>query len=86
MGWGWRDSNFLGTVAVSFVISIMFNLITRIDQMLGRGVLAKFLTGYYYRPREEERIFMFLDLAGSTELAERIGPHGFPPAHERVHS
>ena len=73
-GWGWRDSNFLGTVAVSFVISIMFNVITRIDQMLGRGVLAKFLTGYYYRPREEERIFMFLDLAGSTELAERIGP------------
>ena len=56
---------------MSFVISIMFNVITRIDEMLGRGVLAKFFTGYYYRPREEERIFMFLDLAGSTELAER---------------
>ena len=76
-GWGWRGGNFLGTVAVSFVISIMFNVITRIDQMLGRGVLAKFLTGYYYRPREEKQIFMFLDLAGSTELAERIGPLAF---------
>ena len=45
--------------------------------MLGRGVLAKFLTGCYYRPREEERIFMFIDLVGSTELAERIGHLAF---------
>ena len=77
VGWGWRDGNFLSTVAVSFAISIMFNVIARIDQMLGRGVLTKFLTGYYYRPREEERIFMFLDLVGSTELAERIGHLAF---------
>ncbi len=42
-----------------------------------RGVLVKFLTGYYSRPREEERIFMFVDPAGSTATAERIGPVAF---------
>lgn len=73
VGWGWRDANFLTTITVSFANSIMFNVIARIDQMLGPGVLAKFLTGHYYRPREEERIFMFLDLVGSTALAEHIG-------------
>ena len=47
-GWGWQEANFLIAVA-SFAASIVFNAIVRIGQMLGRGVLVKFLTGYYYR-------------------------------------
>ena len=35
--WDWRDANFLSTIAVSFGISILFNVVARIDQMLGRG-------------------------------------------------
>ena len=76
-GWGWLDANFLITIAGSFGVSVAFNAVIRINQMLGRGVLLKFLTGYYYRPREEQRIFMFLDLVGSTALAERIGHLAF---------
>ena len=85
-GWGWRDPNFLITIAWSFGVSVVFNAMVRINQMLGRGVLVKFLTGYYYRPHEEERIFMFLDLAGSTALCGTHRPPGVPPAPERVHS
>ena len=76
-GWGWREANFLVAVGASFAASIAINAIVRIGQMLGRGVLVKFLTGYYYRPREEERIFMFVDLVDSTAIAERIGPIAF---------
>ena len=76
-GWRPRDANFLITVSVSFGVSVALNAIVRISQMLGRGVLSKFLTGYYYRPREEERIFMFIDLVGSTAIAERIGHLAF---------
>ncbi len=76
-GWGWREPNFLIAVGVSFAASIAFNAIVRIGRVLGRGVLVKFLTGYYYRPREEERIFLFIDLVGSTATAERIGHIAF---------
>ena len=31
------------------------------------------LTGKFYRPREEERIFMFIDLQDSTPIAEKLG-------------
>ena len=30
--------------------------------------------GRYHRSRTEERFFLFVDIAGSTPLAERIGP------------
>jgi adenylate cyclase len=43
----------------------------------GPGVLWKLVTGKYYHPRDEERVFMFLDLRSSTEIAERIGHKRF---------
>jgi adenylate cyclase len=36
-------------------------------------VLFSFITGKYHRPRETERIFMFVDLRNSTRLAESLG-------------
>ena len=44
---------------------------------LVREYLWKFITGKYYHPREEERIFMFLDLKSSTTIAEKIGNKKF---------
>ena len=32
-----------------------------------------FLSGRYFRPKREERIFMFIDLKSSTTIAERLG-------------
>jgi adenylate cyclase len=31
------------------------------------------MTGSFHKPQEEYRIFMFLDLEGSTEIAEKLG-------------
>lgn len=45
----------------------------QVNDKFGQGVLWKFITGKYYHPREEERIFMFLDLKSSTTIAEKIG-------------
>lgn len=39
----------------------------------GPGVLKKFLLGKYFHPKTENRIFMFLDLKGSTAIAEKLG-------------
>jgi adenylate cyclase len=44
-----------------------------IAQLIGPSVLVRLLTGRYHRPREEDRIVLFLDLTDSTAIAERIG-------------
>jgi adenylate cyclase len=42
--------------------------------LIGQRVLRDIVLGRYHRPRTEERFFLFIDIAGSTPLAERIGP------------
>ena len=37
------------------------------------GVLIHFLLGKYRQPKEEERVFLFMDLKGSTPVAEKLG-------------
>ncbi len=48
-------------------------LFGQMNLMLGRGNILKIISGKFYEPQEEERIFMFLDLQSSTTIAERIG-------------
>lgn len=65
-----------GSAAIYFyVLAVDFalNFVRQLNLMLGRGNLGKMLTGKFYRPREEQRIFMFLDLQASTQLAEQLG-------------
>jgi adenylate cyclase len=51
-------------------VSLFYN---EISENLGRGTLANFFTGKYHTPKEEERIFMFLDMKSSTHIAENLG-------------
>jgi adenylate cyclase len=45
----------------------------QINDKFGRGVLWSFIKGKYHKPREETRIFMFVDLVSSTQIAEKLG-------------
>ncbi len=45
----------------------------QVDLLLGDGNLWKLLRGRFYTPREDEKIFMFLDLGSSTTHAEVLG-------------
>ena len=47
--------------------------VSEVSDNLGQGVLMNFLVGKYHNPREEERIFMFLDMKSSTTIAENLG-------------
>jgi adenylate cyclase len=70
---------FLGSV--SELVLVLYTLVIysvlvffiQINNLLGEGILWKFLRGKYHRPREEERIFMFLDMKSSTTIAEQLG-------------
>ncbi|MGE0747231.1 MAG: adenylate/guanylate cyclase domain-containing protein [Rhodospirillales bacterium] len=64
---------FATSMAFSAAFAVVINVVMQLNRLLGRGVLASFFIGRYHVPREEERIFLFLDLVGSTALAERLG-------------
>ena len=44
-----------------------------VNDKYGPGVFKSFILGKYFQPKREERIFMFLDLRGSTSIAEKLG-------------
>lgn len=44
----------------------------RLNDQYGSGGIG-YLTGRYHRPREEMRVFMFLDMRSSTAIAEELG-------------
>jgi adenylate cyclase len=79
------DSAFAAGMAFSAGLALVINFVLQIDSLLGRGVLAAFVVGRYHRPREEERVFLFLDIVGSTALAERLGGPRFLALLDRIY-
>ena len=49
------------------------SFVRMVSQKFGPGVLWNLFIGKYRNPREERRVFMFLDLKSSTTIAERLG-------------
>ena len=80
------DGGFLApvTVGVAFVVALAANVVWQLDRSLGQGALVSLLTGRYHRPHVEERVFLFLDLQGSTAAAERLGPERFLTLLDRI--
>jgi len=67
--------------SATFVMSIVYwgvailfaFFILQVSEKFGQGVLVNFLRGKYHQPKEENRIFMFMDLKSSTTYAEKLG-------------
>ena len=57
-------------IASIILVSQFYN---EVSENMGHAVLTNFFTGRYHRPKEEERIFMFLDMTASTSIAEHLG-------------
>lgn len=65
---------YLLSIVSYFIIAILFiNFILQVNRKFGPGNLLKLITGKYYSPKIEHRIFMFMDLRGSTAIAEKLG-------------
>ena len=67
------NKHFIGGVVYAVFLSIVINSLFQISSLLGQGVLPNFFLGKYHQYKEEERIFMFLDIKSSTTIAEKIG-------------
>jgi adenylate cyclase len=54
-------------------MTLLISFINQVNRKYGPGVLVPLLLGKYRNPRDEERIFMFMDLKSSTGTAEQLG-------------
>jgi adenylate cyclase len=73
-----------GNLSRSFAFAVGINLVVMLGRLLGTGILISLVTGRYHQPREEERVVLFLDVKGSTRLAERLGDKQFHRFLNRV--
>ena len=55
----------LGIVIVTLILLM-------VNDKYGPGIFPDYLMGRYFRPKNEERIFMFTDLKNATGIAENI--------------
>jgi adenylate cyclase len=67
------DQNFWSSFISAAVISILMNLGVGIANIIGPRAFLNFVSGRYHSPVEENRFVLFVDIAGSTGLAERLG-------------
>jgi class 3 adenylate cyclase len=65
--------SFLSVAIYIAAIIIVTQFYNEVSDNIGQVVLTNFFTGKYHSPREEERIFMFLDMKSSTTIAEHLG-------------
>jgi class 3 adenylate cyclase len=68
--------SWLRDVAFSFVAASVILFVVQMRRIIGGRVLRNLVLGRYSQPVQEDRVFMFLDIAGSTTLARELGDLG----------
>jgi len=66
-------NGFWSGVTIAAVISVLMNLAFAIANLIGARALVNFATGRYHSPVTENRFVLFVDITGSTGLAESLG-------------
>ncbi len=69
----WLVSHFPRIVGLTFAASIVAGALFELTRLIGSRVLFNVIIGRYRRPTREQRVLLFLDLVGSTSLAESMG-------------
>lgn len=72
-----QNSYTIQTLLFSFLITTLILFFENLERLLGENVLRGLIFGTYRKPIKESRFVMFLDIAGSTGIAEKLGDIGF---------
>ncbi|MGB3006328.1 MAG: adenylate/guanylate cyclase domain-containing protein [Chitinophagaceae bacterium] len=65
---------FLG---IALVISLLSNFMDELHRKLGTDAIYNLVLGKYHQVKQEERLFLFIDLNNSTDIAEEMGEMEF---------
>jgi adenylate cyclase len=60
-------------VVVAAMVTLLLVLLRQASQLVGERTFRMVMRGRYRRPRAEERFFLFIDIVGSTPVAEKLG-------------
>jgi adenylate cyclase len=60
-------------ISYSVACVVLANIVLGITNIIGPRAFLNFIIGRYHTPVEERRFVLFVDIAGSTGLAERLG-------------
>lgn len=71
------DDTLLPSLVFSIALVIVVSVVIELRRLIGPGVFGALLIGRYRYPRAERRVFLLLDIVGSTGLAEHLGPERF---------
>ena len=77
--------NFTIISGVFLLAATQLNLFIEVDKKLGLNVIGKLLLGIYHNPKQERRVFMFLDMKGSTGIAENLGNDSYSKLLQEVY-
>ena len=61
-------------IVVASLVTFLLVMLRHAAQIVGERNFRDIMRGRYHRPRAEQRFFLFLDVVGSTPVAERMGP------------
>lgn len=67
------DTSRIKNIATWSLVVAFTQLVLQVNNKFGQGTFIDIIRGKYQIPKQEKRIFMFLDLNGSTAMAERLG-------------
>jgi len=68
-----QDTSRAKNIMIWSLVVATTQLLSQINSKFGPGTFRNIACGKYNTPREENKIFMFLDLNESTTIAERLG-------------
>jgi adenylate cyclase len=68
--------SWLRDVAFSFAAAFVILFVVQMHRIIGGRVLRNLILGRYSKPVREDRVFMFLDIADSTRMAQELGDLG----------
>lgn len=61
-------------IVITAMVTVLMVMLRHAAQLVGERSFRDIARGRYHRPRPEGRFFLFVDIVGSTPVAERLGP------------
>ena len=71
------NQDFNVAIAYAIILSFIASFAYQMSRKMGQGVLFSFITGRFYRPVKDRKVFMFIKIKNSTRIIREAGRLSF---------